>query len=177
MKLWTIVNNAISGWQMIVRGHPGWRSRFTISAAGMATALFVFAFMAFLAVAAVSTSIGMPGGTGVVLAMVVLALPVISLVATLMSTRRFLGSDTPILPILVPGVYAMTAFLVVEGLLAMIGGPIVMLSWFAVAYLLFRLARVAAEWSVGVSVGFAVLTVVLLVAMRMALYMVSNAPL
>lgn len=175
MKLWTTLNRAIVGWQMILRGQPGWRSQFTISAAGLATALFIFAFVAFLAIALASTSVGMPGGLAVLASLVVLALPVIALAATLLGTRNFLKSEVPVLPALVPGVYAMTAFLIFEGLLAMIGGPVVMVAWLAGGYLLFCLARTALDWSVGVAVGFAVLTVVLLVAMRLALYMVSNA--
>lgn len=177
MKIWTIVNRAIVGWQMIVLGHPGWRSQFTITPAGLASALLVFAFMAFLAVAFASMSIGMPGGFGVLASMVVLAVPVVAFYLSLLGTRNFLKSQAPMLPVLVPGIYALTAFLLVEGLLAMIGGPIVMLAWLGTGYLLFRLARVALDWSIGVATGFAVLTVVLLVAMRLALYMVSTAPL
>jgi len=174
VKLWTVVNRAIVGWQMIVRGQPGWRSQFTISAAGLATALFVFVFVAFLGVAAASMSIGMPGGMGVLTAMAVLALPVISLVVTLMISRSFINSQAPMLPVLVPGVYAMAGFLLFEGLLALIGGPIVMLAWFGTGYLLFRLARIALLWSIGVAAGFAALTIVLLVAMRLALYMLPT---
>ncbi|MGV8855442.1 MAG: hypothetical protein ACOH2L_12430 [Devosia sp.] len=174
MKLWSTLNRAIVGWQMIVRGLPGWRSQFTISAAGLATALIIFAFMAFLEIAIASMSVGMPGGFGVLASLIVLSLPVVALVATLMSTRNFLKSQAPVLPALVPGIYAMTAFLAFEGLLAMIGGPVVMLAWLVAGYLLFRLARLALDWTVGVSAGFAVLTVLLLVAMRLALYMVTN---
>ena len=177
MKLWVILNRAIVGWQMIVRGHPGWRSQFTISAAGLATALFIFAFMAFLAVAIASMSVGMPGGFGVLASMVVLAVPVVAFVLSLLTTRSFLKDPVAMLPALVPGVYALTAFLLLEGLLAMIGGPIVMLAWLGTGYLMFRLARVALDWNIGVSTGFAVLTVVLLVAIRLALYMASTAPL
>ncbi|MCS6758873.1 MAG: hypothetical protein MO852_07500 [Candidatus Devosia euplotis] len=177
MKLWTTLNRAIVGWQMIVRGHPGWLSQFTISLAGLATALFIFAFVAFLAVTATSMSIGMPGGFDVLSAMVVLALPIISLLATVLLTRRFINSQAPVLPVFVPGIYAITAFLLLEGLLALIGGPIVMLAWFGAGYLLFRLARVALGWSIGIAIGFAVLTVVLLAAMRLTLYMGSSAPL
>jgi len=177
MKIWAILNRAIVGWQMIVRGEPGWRSQFTLTAAGLATALFLFAFMAFLAVAIASMNIGMPGGFGVLASMVVLAVPVIAFVLSLLCTRSFLKDPTPSLPVLVPGVYALTGFLLVEGMLAMIGGPVVMLAWLGTGYLLYRLARVAPGWSIGVSAGFAVLTVLLLVAMRLALYMVSTAPL
>ena len=174
MKLWTILTNAVVGWLMIVRGEPGWRDRFTISAAGLVTALAIFAFLAFLAVAFASMSIGMPSAGGVVAAMVVLALPIIALVVTLLGTRILLKSDEPMLPVLVPVLYALSAFLLVEGFLALISGPVVMLSWLGLFYLLFRLARVATGWNMGIAAAFAVLTVVLLVAMRLALYMLST---
>lgn len=174
MKLWTILSNAVFGWVLLARNQPGWRERFTISAAGLVTALFIFAFIAFLAVALTSMSIGMPSAIGVAAAMFVLALPITGLVVTLLATRLLLKSDTAALPVLVPGVYASSAFLLLEGILAMIGGPVVMLAWLGLAYLLFQLARAATGWSVGVAAAFAVLTIVLLVAMRLALYMLST---
>jgi hypothetical protein len=174
MKLWAALSNAIAGWMMIVRGETDWRQRFSLTTPGLVTALIVFVFAAFLAVAVASMSIGMPSLGGVLTAMFVLALPVTSLVVTLLGTRLMLKSAEPVHDMLVPGIYATTAFLIIEGLLAMIGGPVVLLSWLGLAYLLFALARAATAWTIGVSAGFAVLTVVLLVAMRVALYMLST---
>lgn len=174
MKIWGAITDAIAGWMMILRGEPGWRERFSITTPGLIAALVVFAVMAFVAVAIASMSIGMPSVVGVLAAMFVLALPVTSLVVTVLGTRMVLKSEEPVYPVLVPGIYALTAFLITEGVLAMIGGPVVMLAWLGLGYLLYRLARVATGWNVGIAAGFAVLTVVLLVAMRMALYMLSN---
>lgn len=176
MKLWSTVSDAAAGWAMIVRGEGGWRERFRITVPGLVAALAIFAFVAFLAVAFASMSIGMPSVVGVAAAMFVLALPVTSLVVTLIGTRMLLKSDQPLLDLLVPGTYLLTAFLVAEGLLAMIGGPVVMVSWVAVAYLLYRLARMATDWMLGTAIAFAVLTVIVLVAMRVALYMLTNPP-
>lgn len=174
MKLLGIVTDAVSGWSMILRHDANWRERFTISMAGLVTALCIFAFVAFVAVAVGSMSYGMPSAIGVAAAMVVLALPIAALALALLATRVMLRSEVAMLPVLVPGLYALTAFLVIEGLLAMIGGPIVLLSWLALAYLLFCLTRLATNWNLGIAVAFSVLTVVLLVAMRLALYMLSN---
>ena len=174
MKIWNAMTDAAAGWMMILRSEPGWRERFSLSTPGLLTALAIYAFVTFLAVALASTSIGMPSFPGILAAMFVLALPVISLVLTVLGTRNLLKSQEQIYPILVPGLYALTAFLVAEGVLAMIGGPVVTLAWVAVGYLLYRLVRAATQWNVGVAAGFAVLTVVLLVAIRMALYMLSN---
>lgn len=174
MKLWAALSNAVAGWVLILRGQDGWRDRFSLTAPGLVTALFIFALAAFLAVAFASMSIGMPNAYGVAAAMFVLALPVTAFVVTLLGTRMLLKNEEPMLPVLVPGSYALTAFLLTEGILAMIGGPVVMLSWLALGYMLFRLTRVATAWNIGVAIAFAVLTVLLLVLMRSALYMLSS---
>jgi hypothetical protein len=174
MKIWTALRNATIGWVMLLRGEDGWRERFTFTVAGLVTALIIFVFTTFLAVALTSASIGMPSIVGVIAAMFVLALPLTSLVVVLIGTRMVLGSTGPALDMMVPGTYALTAFLLAEGFLAMVGGPVVMLAWLGLAYMLYHLARAAAAWTVTISAGFAVLTVVLLVAMRLALYMLST---
>lgn len=175
MRLWAAITQAAAGWLLIVRGKPGWQQHFGLSAPGLVTALLVFALAAFLAVVFASMSIGLPSLPGVLAAMVVLALPLISFGLTLVGTRMILKSDGPVLPLLVPAIYALTAFLLVEGLLAMLGGPVVMLAWIALAFLLFCLARAATGWNVGVSFCFALFSVVLLVALRLALYMLSSS--
>ena len=175
MKLWSAITRAFAGWVLILRGQPGWRDYFTLSAPGFVTALLVFVLAAFIAVIFASLSIGLPSLPGVLAAMFVLALPVITFVLTLLGTRMMLKSQEPMLELLVPGTYALTAFLLVEGALAMIGGPIVMLAWLGIAFMLFCLARAATSWNVGVAFCFAVFSVVLLVALRLALYIVSSS--
>lgn len=174
MKIWTALRNATMGWVMLLRGEDGWRERFTLTASGLVTALIIFIFTTFLAVATTSVSIGMPSLIGVVAAMFVLALPLTSLVVVLVGTRIALRSTEPALEAMVPATYALTAFLLAEGLLAMVGGPVVMLAWLGLAVMLYQLARSATAWTPAISAGFAVLTVVLLVAMRLALYMLST---
>lgn len=174
MKIWLALSNAVQGWVSLLRCDEGWRERFNLTSAGLGTALAIFAFIAFLAVAFTSLSIGMPHVIGVLAAMIVLALPIVALLIALYGTRALARLKGPVLPILVPATYAAAAFLLVEGLLATVGGPIVMLSWIAFGYLLFRLAHVAARWNLGIAGGFAVLTVLMLVVIRVALYMLSN---
>jgi len=176
MNPWTALKNAVAGWRMIILGQPGWQEQFNRTAPGLAVALAVFAFAAFLAVVVASAHIGMPGLIGVVVAMLVLGLPVFALAIMVWVTRRMVRDEGPVQDVMVPGTYAATAFLLVEGILALTGGPLVMLAWAGLAYLLYRLARMATNWHMAIAIGFAVLTVVLLVALRLALYMVSNLP-
>lgn len=156
MKLWAALSNAVAGWVMILRSEPDWRTHFTISAAGLTTALAVFVFTTFLAVAITSMSIGMPSLFGIIAAMFALALPLTALVVVLLGTRMAMNSTEPTLPVMVPGTWLLTAFLLAEGLLAMIGGPVVMLAWLGLGYALYMLARSATGWTTAISIGFAV---------------------
>lgn len=176
MNPWLALNRAIIGWRMIARGEPGWAAEFARNPAGLAMALAIFALMAFLAVAIASTQIGMPGFFAAIAAMLVLSIPVMAFALVLWATRRMLPDQRPVLDVLVPGIYAATGFVAIEGILALIGGPLVVLAWLGLGYLLYRLGRVAAHWHGGIAAGFAVLSVGLLVAMRLALYMVSSIP-
>jgi len=175
MKLWAAISQAIAGWIKIVRGDPDWRQHFVFTAPGLVTALLVFALAAFLGVALASLNIGFPSQPGALAAMLVLALPLLAFVISIFGTRALLRSPQPLLPLLVPGAYSLTAFLLIEGLLAMFGGPLVMLAWLAIAYLLFRLLRAATDWHLAIAACCAVLSVVLLVGLRLALYMLSSS--
>jgi len=175
MKIWSVLRNAATGWVMLLRRQEEWRSRFTRSAPGLATALAVFIFVAFLAVVIVAIGTDIPGLFAILASIFALSLPLVSMVLVLAGTRMALGVAGPAYDVLVPGTYALMVFVIVEGVLAsLIGGPIVMVSWLVLAYLLYRLARAATGWHAGLSAGFAVLTVLLLVAMRQALYMLSS---
>jgi len=175
MKLWAAISQAMLGWIEIVRGDSDWRQHFVLTAPGLVTALLVFALAAFVGVALASLEIGFPSLPGALAAMLVLALPLLAFVLSVVGSRTLLKSPQPLLPLLVPGTYALTAFLLIEGLLAMFGGPLVMLSWLAIAYLLYRLLRAATDWPNAIAACSAVLSVVLLVGLRLALYMLSSA--
>lgn len=175
MKIWAALRDAAKGWVLLLRGDTSWRGHFTRSAAGLATALAIFVFVIFLAVVIVAIGTDIPGLFALLAGMFALALPLTAMALVLLGTRIALGVGGPSYDMMVPGIYAMTGFIIIEGLLAsLIGGPIVVVSWLALGYLLYRLARAAMGWHVGLSIGFAVLTVLLLVAMRQALYMLSS---
>ena len=175
MKIWAAISNAATGWVMLLRGQAGWRDYFKRTAAGLATALVLFIFITFLAVVMVAIGTDIPGLFAIIAGMVALSLPLIAMAMVLAGTRMAMAVAPPTYDMLVPGTYALMAFIVVEGVLAsLIGGPVVLLSWLVLGYLLYRLARAAADWPVAIATGFAVLTVLLLVAMRQALYMLSS---
>jgi len=174
MKIWALCREAMRGWIRIVRGDDTWRDHFRLTAAGLATALVLFAVLAFLAIALASFSVGVPVLSGFIAAMLVQALSILALVVSALMTRRAVPVAAPLLDLLVPGTYAMVFYLVLGMALSLVGGPVLMLLWLALALLLFRLGRAAAGWSIGVSAGFATLTLVLLVGMPLILYMLTG---
>ncbi|HWU18841.1 MAG TPA: hypothetical protein VN155_14255 [Devosia sp.] len=174
MKLWAALSNAFAGWVKILRGDAGWREHFAFTAPGLVTAILIYFFFAFLAIAFASMNIGMPGLGGIASALIVQGLSLAALALAIQGTKAALKSSQPMLDLMVPGTYILVFYLIAGAFLSLIGGPILLLLWAILGYLLYRLARLATAWSLGVSLAFAVLTVLLLVAMPVTLYMLSN---
>ncbi|KFC61297.1 hypothetical protein FF80_04088 [Devosia sp. LC5] len=174
MKLWAALANAFAGWIRIARGDADWRAHFAFTAPGLVTAILIYFFFAFLAVAFASMNIGMPGLPGIASALIVQGLSLAALALAIQGTKAALKSAQPMLDLMVPGTYVLVFYLLAGAILSLIGGPVLLLLWIALGYLLYRLARVATTWSLGISLAFAVLTVLLLVGMPVTLYMLSN---
>lgn len=174
MKLWAALRDAVQGWAEIIQGRGSWREQFSFSAAGLVTALFIFFFFAFLAIAFGSMGTGMPAIIGVLIALAVQGLAVLALVIGVVLAKMVLKSDAPVMGFLVPGVYALVFYLILGSILAALGGSMIVLALLAIGGMFFRLGRMAGGWTIGVSAAFAVFTVVLLVAMPLTLYMLSN---
>lgn len=174
MKVWTILREAYAGWVKIVRGDISWPGHFRLTPSGLVTALAIFAITAFLSIAFAAAGIGVPALPGFIAAMLVQALACLALVLGVIITRQAVPSQAPLISILVPGIYALVAYLVLGTLLSLIGGPLLIVLWLALAYLLYRLARVAAGWTFGVSLAFATLTLALLVGMPLTLYTLTG---
>lgn len=174
MKLWAAVVDAAMGWIDIVRGRDGWQERFGFSAGSVAKALVIFFFFAFLAIAVGSIQTGMPSLAGLVTNLLVQALGLVALVIGIVVTKLAVRSDAPILRLLVPGIYGMVFYLVAGSVLAAISIETVAIVLLGLVFLLYSLGRAAGPWTLGVSLAFAVLTVVLLVGMPLTLYMLTN---
>lgn len=172
MKTFAALKEALAGWIAIIRGEADWQRHFTISAAGLTTALVLFLFFALLSIALASANVGMPSLIGLVVAVLVQSLSIVALLIGIHVTRRMVPRDVRVTTLLVPGIYALIAYLVMGTILSLIAGPVLILLWVGLAFLLFHLGWRAGGWNIGVSAAFAVLTMVLLVGMPVTLYMV-----
>lgn len=174
MKTWAALSGAVRGWVQIVRGDAGWREHFTISAPGLVTALLIFFFFAFLAIALSSTAVGMPGSFGIIMALVVQGLLLVALLLAILIVGKLRKAPQPVLDLMVPGTYVLTGYLILGSLADLVGDIALFVIWAGLGYLLYRLAEVATAWNRGVSAAFAVLTIVLLVGLPATLYMLAS---
>ncbi|MBJ3784667.1 hypothetical protein [Devosia sediminis] len=171
MTIFKALQQAIQGWIMIVRGEAGWQDRFRLTMPGLATALVLFYLFAFLGVVLASLSFGVPTLAELIATMGLQSLFLVALLIGIFGTRAAVKDRGAILPLLVPGVYALTFYLILGALLSLVAGFLLPLLWLGLLVLLFRLGRMAGGWSIGVSAAFAVLTILLLVGTPIALYM------
>lgn len=172
MKIFAALRDAVQGWIALLRGEPDWARHFTLSLAGLATALALFLFIAIILIALVTLDTGLPGIFQIASGVFVQALSILALVLGIFFTRRFVTGEGSFLAVLVPGVYALIGYLLAGTVFSLVMGPGLMLLWLVLAYLFYVLGRRAGGWTRGVSAAFAVLSVVLLVGMPVTLYMV-----
>ncbi|HEY9010382.1 MAG TPA: hypothetical protein VIN06_05145 [Devosia sp.] len=173
MNALTELGNAAIGWLDLVGNRPNAREKFNLSRAGLVTMLgwyFVIVILVRLIQQAVLFGT-LPGAEALLVTIAYNGLPLLVLWLVAFGTVRFLKPGLGILPLLVPAGYALT-FIVIVGL------PVSLLSDAASAvlqgilgYMLFRLAREFGGFSFGVAIGYAVLSILLLVAVPVGLYM------
>lgn len=171
MKMFAALRNAVAGWVAIIRGDGDWARHFALSAAGLTTALVLFLFFALLSIALASANVGMPNLIGLVIAVLVQSISILALVSGIFATRRAVPTAAGVLDLLVPGVYALIAYLIAGTILSLIAGPALVVLWIGLAVLLFFLGRRAGGWNIGVAAAFSALTMVLLVGLPVTLYM------
>lgn len=176
MKIWNLVSNALVGWRMILRGEAGWRAHFSLNAAGLLSALVIFFFAAFLAIAMASIVSAMPDFYGVLDLLLVHGIWVLSFWATIKATQMAIKDETRTLDLLVPGIYLLVGYLVIGSLLNLVFAPLVQLLTILLGWPIYRLARAATGWNLGIAAAFAAATVLLLVVVPQALYMLSSVP-
>ncbi len=175
MRLWSLLKHAVLGWRAIVIGDPDWGQHFRANPAGMVTALIILLLVA-LAVTLVGTIGASMSELALVLAVLVELCGVAGLVLATLAIRLESRSQVPALTVIVPGIYALVPYVVVRTALAIFVAPLVVLALVGLAFLLYRLGRVAGQWSASAAAAFVVLSIALLVTLPTTLYMLANPP-
>lgn len=174
MSLWRAVERAWRGWLAILRGNQNWADHFSISVPGLVAALAIFLLSAFVSIILSALNFGVPTFDGFLGIMLVQAMGILALLFAAVTTRQAVPTPSPLLQTVVPGIFALSAYLVLGSLVSLIHGALVFGLWAGLAYMVYRLGRMAASWTRGVSAAFGCLTVVLLAALPMTLYMLMG---
>ena len=173
MKVWATIRDAFIGWRQILLGQTGWERYFRLTMPGLVAALALFYLVAFVAILATALdAVTLEGFVNIIL---VQSLWLVAVLIGIYATRHFLRGAVPVLPLLIPAVYALIAYFVLGSIVSLISGALLPILWLVLTYMLFRLGRAAGQWSVGVSAAFGALIVLLLVALPMTLYMLLSA--
>ena len=174
MKIWAAVSDAMAGWMLILGGETGWRERFALTWPGLATSVVIFLCCAFLAIAMASTAQGMPGISGIIDALLAQASWIVAVLISVRLTAAILKSNTPVIDMLVPATYLLVGYLLVGAMLNLVAPMALLVLTASLGYPFYRLGRVVADWPAANALVFAVLTLVLLVGIPLAFYMLSN---
>ncbi len=168
------LSNSFRGWGDIIVGRPNGEKQFRLTNAGLLAALLTFALALLLSVAAQSAALGMPGLGQVVLGLLIQSATVALLGMAISRTLKFLGLGVPLLALLVPALYGLAYIEVLAIPLTLIGPNAGILALAVLGFMLYRLARMVGLMPLGVAIAFAVLCVLVLVAVPNALYMLVS---
>lgn len=178
MNLVGSVQSAISGWFDIFAGRPGWRDRFDFNAVGLVGALVVYGFVALASIFA-GAVYGLPSPLQLIAKLLLMALPLVAVTIAVFATRAMLGLTADPLEMIIPAIYIFAVYVLIASAFSFIGPVLNPILLVLAGVVMFRQARVVANLSVTISVAFALLTVVLLVALPASLYMLmapGNGP-
>ena len=169
------LKQAAIGWLDLIAGRPSGAERFNFSRGGLIRAVSFYFLMVLLTMVVLGIAGGMPSYTQVFFGLLINALPLLTVAAVIALTLWLMRPGVTVTEMLVPAAYAL-GFLLLVGLpLSLVFGDLfanAMLG--ALGYLLYREARDIAGMRMGVSIAFAVLTVAVLVALPIGLYMLTT---
>lgn len=169
----TELRDAAIGWVDLVGNRPG-GERFNASRAGLVTMLgwYLVVVLLTLVVQSAVRYGSLPHYADALASIAFNLLPMLAIMLVTWLTARFLRPAAGVLGLLVPAGYALLFILAIGLPLSLIRSGMFSAGLQGVlGYMLYRLGRTTGKFSIGVSAGFAVLNVLLLVATPIGLYM------
>lgn len=173
MNALTELGNAVIGWLDLLGNRPNAREKFNLTRTGLVVMLgwyFVIVILVRLIQQAVLFNT-IPTFEALLVTIAYNGIPLAALWLTSFVTVRFLKPGLGVLPLLVPAGYALALVVIVGLPVSLLAGGASAVLQGILGYMLYRLAREIGGFSLGVAIGFAVLSIVLLVAIPIGLYM------
>ncbi|MDB5541429.1 MAG: hypothetical protein JWQ89_3156 [Devosia sp.] len=167
-ELW----RAVIGWLDLLTGRPA-EEKFNLGPTGLVNSTGFYFAVVLLLIAVESSLSGFPGWTPVILSLIVNATRLMTVWLMIWISARVLAA--PAIAMAVPSTYAMAFILAVSLPLAYLAGSNLLVSTLGVlGFMLFRVARGIGKLRIGISIAFAILCIVALVAVRVGLYMLTT---
>ena len=168
------IKNAAIGWLDLLGNRPDAASRFNATRRGFINMLGVYFVLVIVTRSIQSVAVfgTAPGMVDLLVSVGLNALPLLAVFVVIYLTVQFLKPAVGPLALMVPAGYALCLVLAIGLPLSLFAGNSFSAAIQGVlGYMLYRLGRDIGKFSIGVSIGFAVLSVVLLVAVPIGLYM------
>ena len=165
------VSRAWNGLAAIAAGRTDARSQFSSTPGGLAVAAAWLLLSLLLGAAAQSSAVGMPRFDQVLFGLAIQAVTVTALFWATSLSLHFLKLDVPALTVFVPIVYVLALMQVVAIPLLLLGPNVQVLAVVAAAAMIGRTGKVLAGMSTGSSIAYAFLSLMVLVLVPVALYM------
>lgn len=175
MSAFEEIAQAVFGWRDLLQRQKGWHTRFRLDAGGLRSALTLFAAASVLNVL---LQMLLARQFTVLQVLVNLALnvaPVAGLIVAVWGTLFALQRLEALFAVMVPAVWALAFAMIAGLLLTLLPLPSGVLLVVGLGYLYYRLGRMACGFSFGVGLSFAFVSVLLLVAVPLTLYMLVAA--
>lgn len=173
MNALTEVRNAAIGWLDLLGSRPDAAARFNATRRGFITMLGVYFVLVIITntIQAATLYSTPPGIIDLVVSLGINALPLLAVFVVIVLTVRVLRAPVGPLALMVPAGYALGFVLAIGLPLSLFGVNFSAGLQGILGYMFYRLARDIGKFSIGISIAFAILTVVLLVAIPLGLYM------
>ena len=159
------------GWFALIARQPGWRERFVLTREGLFAALGGYFAIVVVAILVQGIFAGVPSIVDLAVGIAVNGLPLVGTTVALWVTILTLRLKTPIIEMLVPVVHALTFVLIAGVILAFTGGPLATALLGMLGYMLYRAGREILGLNIALAIAYAALSIVMLVALPMSLYM------
>jgi hypothetical protein len=173
MNAFTELRLAAIGWLDLVIGRKEGGGSFNPSRSGTINAIGFYVIVVLITMLVPSFWLGMPDYSQLFTGLMINCLPLVGVAFAIWVTRMLLRLEATFLMLFVPAVYAL-AFILLAGLLLSFVGNVFSNALLGVlGYMLYREARDIGKMNIGVSLAFAVLGIVALVAPSFALYMLT----
>jgi hypothetical protein len=166
------LRSAVVGWYELLRARARGAARFNATRAGLINALLSYVLVVIVTLV-VQGSMGLLASVSdVAISAAVNVLPLLGLSLAIVLTLAALRLELSFPTLAVPAIYAMAFVLLIQLPLSLWTGGLFSNAILAVlAFMLYREAREVGKMSIGVSIAFAALCIIALVALPSGLYM------